>query len=71
MFLNHQNTTLSQNINWSEKSKLLQVNIAYYRFLAFIVSHQVTIKVRKFEGLGKMTDQLLLAGDGLIIIDSF
>lgn len=69
--MKHQSTTSNPSIKWSEKSRLSWVLICPYRSTAFIVKHEVTIKVRKFEGLGKMTDQLLQAGYGLITIDSF
>lgn len=29
------------------------------------------MKIRKFDSIGKMTDQLLIAGEGLIKIDKF
>lgn len=38
---------------------------------AFQVSYEITIKVKKLDGIGKMTDQLLQAGAGYITIDSF
>lgn len=40
-------------------------------YVAFVVSHELTIKVNKLDGIGKMTDKLLKTGENHITIDCF
>ena len=37
----------------------------------FIVSHDVTISIRNLKGLGKMVDEIIREGEGLITLTNF